>query len=155
MTNKRIIWLTFFLALCLFGGGLYHSVSVEEFPCELTSRDEGIRNWLHFVLKRRFLISKIKRHAEIACIDLAKCDRVCVAYKEQQGWVCNIFPIEGRDSRSWSWSWQLELDQDGEFRWLSNIKKNEAELKKLLAEEKELQDLLHDYCDYLVWPRIH
>src|SRR5262249_28038023 len=153
--NRQIIGLTFFLALCLFGGGLYHSFSVDDFPCDLGSLDESrnFARYLNFLSNRRLLASNIKKHAEAAGIDLAKSQGVCVSFDKERGvWMCSI--ASSNDAFGCN-RWQLDIDQDGKLLWLADRVKNEEELKRILAEEKELQELLRDYCDYLVRPQIY
>jgi hypothetical protein len=121
----------------------------------LGSGDEGPRDWFHrlrFLVCHQFLASKIRDHAEAAGIDLAKCRRVLVYHRDEGGWLAAIDSTDDDDGCN---RWQLDLNKDGELLWFSDSVKNEVELRRLLAEEKELQELLQDYCDYRVRPQIY
>jgi hypothetical protein len=109
MTNKRIIWLTIFLILCLVGGGVYYALSGESLPCKVICVDEEMTERLRFLVNYRYLTSMVKQYARQERVDLSTWDRVEVLYlKEIETWIC-----DGVQPRSCSTS--FGITNDGEL----------------------------------------
>src|SRR5262245_36208470 len=90
MSNKRIIYSTIFLVLCLFSGGLYYATSAPiTLPCKVTSADENLVPYLRFCLNYRYLTSQLVRSADRQGVDLSNYDHVSFWYFEEENrWWC-------------------------------------------------------------------
>jgi hypothetical protein len=89
MNNKRIIWLTIFLILCLVGSGVYYAISGESLPCKMTYLGKGMIERLRYTLNYRYLTSKLIQYAQQEGIDPATWDHIeVVRLEEEKGWSC-------------------------------------------------------------------
>jgi hypothetical protein len=89
MANTRIIYLTLFLVLWLYSGGLCYAVSAPNLPCKVTSEDENLVPYLRFCLNYRYLASQLVQSANREGMNLRKYDHVAFWYWEERNrWIC-------------------------------------------------------------------
>lgn len=115
MTNKRIIWLALSLVLCLFGGGLYYSMTVKTFPCKISCVNDSILSQLRFSLNYNFLVSKLREFAADFDEPPANWHGVEVRYVDKNPeykWTCSIYKA---NQASKELSFEIYLKENGHF----------------------------------------
>jgi len=141
MSNRRIIWLTLLLILCVAGGGLYYALFSARPPFNISCRlAEDKVTQLRFLVCRGLIASRLAQFAEQKGKDVAKWNRVEVYYSSGS-WRCYVYEEEDKDLPEWC----VEIADNGktqEDTLFNQIVKNRRDVKrKVELQEKEWREL--------------
>jgi hypothetical protein len=89
MRRKRLIWFTFILIVCVFGGGLYYSVSRPPFLCPISTVEDAWQDRLRLWFSYKFITSGLTQAAQKYNEDMSEWDHVDVYYDEGI-WLCFV-----------------------------------------------------------------
>src|SRR5438552_1811571 len=108
MSNRRIIWLTLLLILCVAGGGLYYALFSARLPFNISCLGEDKVTQLRFLLCRGLIASRLAQFAEQKGKDVTKWDRVEVCYSSGSWW-CFVYEEKDKDLPEWC----VEIAENG------------------------------------------
>jgi len=167
MSNRRIIWLTLLLILCVAGGGLYYALFSARLPFNIScSLEEDKVTQLRFLACRGLIASRLAQFAQQKGKDVAKWNRVEVYYYSGS-WRCFVYEEEHKDLLQWC----VEIAENGKTQEdtllnriveLDQLAKKNRELNReveLLNKEIERclelsEKRLHPEVDFLIQPLI-
>jgi hypothetical protein len=96
MPKKRLVWFTFLLILCLFGGGLYYAISRPSFPFPISTLDSSWQARLHFWFNYKFIASGLERAAQKSNEKMSDWEHVEVWFSEHDRiWWCFVSRKKG------------------------------------------------------------
>jgi hypothetical protein len=150
MSNKRIIWLTVVLILCLVAGGLYRGLFAESFPFKIDCAEDAVTQ-LRFFVNRERIISKLLEFAKQKGRgrDISQWNKVEVHYSSR-GWLCYVYLKEDADLSNLC----VEINERDEaiqtvtLKWIDDLgKRLDRDIERAKAiklnEEKEEYEALH------------
>src|ERR1043166_2928702 len=91
MNYKRVIYLILFWIICLVGGGLYYSTTMEKFPCKISLQKDSVLNRVRLLMSYNMITFKLKQCAYSIEENPANWQRVEVCYVDAIGWVCSVY----------------------------------------------------------------